>query len=97
MVMAALFVVSAMLVGAPRAQAAFPNEAGYACTTGTDSSNGRLLRDEFLYDPGVCAHISGDQFAAEPLFSYYKGMGFDANFLDWAPIVSRTTSAGPTM
>jgi hypothetical protein len=93
MLVAAVFALATVLVGASRAQAAFPNEAGYACTTGTDSSNGRLLRDEFLFDPGVCAHISGDQFAAEPLFSYYEGMGFDANFLDWAPIVSRTDIA----
>ena len=79
-----------VLTVASPAQGAFANEQLYACTTGTDFSNGRSLRAEFIFDPGVCGRITGDRFTQEPLFSYYRSVGFDANFLDWAPIVQRS-------
>lgn len=92
--MAALLVLGCVLVGAAGAQAAFPNEQAYACTNGIDSSNGRSLRAEFIFDPGLCGRIAKDQFAREPLFSYYQAAGFDANFLVWAPIIQRDDVGG---
>ncbi|HZE06436.1 MAG TPA: SdrD B-like domain-containing protein, partial [Solirubrobacteraceae bacterium] len=43
-------------------------------------------RDTFVYDPGVGQEISREDFVHTPLFSYYKGVGFDANFLTWARV-----------
>lgn len=93
--MLALLVLGCVLVGAAGAQAAgpFPNEQAYACTNLNDS-NGRNLRAEFIFDPGLCGRIAKDQFAQEPLFSYYQAAGFDANFLVWAPIIQRNDVGG---
>jgi hypothetical protein len=44
-----------------------------------------LARDTFVYDPGIGHDISRGNFVG-PLAGYYGGKGFDANFLDWAPV-----------
>jgi len=43
-------------------------------------------RDTFVYDPGVGNEILRTEFVEPPLAGYYQAMGFDANFLNWAPI-----------
>jgi hypothetical protein len=43
-------------------------------------------RDTFVYDPGVGHEISRSGFLHSPLYSYYRGVGFDKNFLTWARV-----------
>lgn len=43
-------------------------------------------RYTFVYDPGIGHTIPRQAFAEPLLASYYKARGFDANFVDWAPI-----------
>lgn len=46
------------------------------------TTNGRWT---FVYDPGVGNTIPRQQFTEPLLAGYYEAMGFDANFVDWAP------------
>jgi hypothetical protein len=43
-------------------------------------------RNTFIYDPGKGNFIPRKAFLQAPLFGYYKGRGFDANFLNWAHV-----------
>lgn len=43
-------------------------------------------RDTFIYDPGQGNNIARGAFVQSPLFGYYQARGFDANFLNWAPV-----------
>ncbi|MGE5280717.1 MAG: SdrD B-like domain-containing protein [Chloroflexota bacterium] len=47
-----------------------------------------VLRDTFVYNPGVGDEIHREEFVQSPLFGYYmqKEVGFDANFLTWARV-----------
>jgi len=47
------------------------------------TTNGRWT---FVYDPGVDNTIPRQQFTEPPLAGYDQERGFDANFLDWAPV-----------
>jgi hypothetical protein len=50
------------------------------------NSTNLLFRETFVYDPGVGNEISRKAFVQAPLAGYYQERGFDANFLNWAPI-----------
>lgn len=43
-------------------------------------------RDTFIYDPGQGNNIARGAFVQSPLYGYYQARGFNANFLNWAPV-----------
>ncbi len=59
---------------------------GYANETAMRESTYAPGRSTFVYDPGAGHEISREAFVQAPLIGYYEAMGFDANFLTWAPI-----------
>jgi SdrD B-like domain len=59
---------------------------GYANELAMRESTYPPGRDTFIYDPGVGNEIPREAFVQTPLVGYYQEMGFDANFLNWAPI-----------
>jgi len=80
-----LGVVTALVVGlvVPTAAMAFEPWANEQAMRDSTYQPGR---DTFVYDPGEGLEIAREAFRHAPLFSYYKKVGFDANFLTWARI-----------
>jgi hypothetical protein len=77
---ASTVLVVAVLLPATTMASTWPNE------TAMRNSTNSLLRETFVYDPGVGNEISRKAFVQAPLAGYYQERGFDANFLNWAPI-----------
>jgi hypothetical protein len=70
----------AVLLPATAMASTWPNELAMR------ESPNSVLRETFVYDPGVGNEISREAFVQAPLAGYYQERGFDANFLNWAPI-----------
>ncbi len=66
-----------LFLAQPAAASTFQTEA--------DARASGSFRDTFIFDPGVNAFIDRSQLLSANLRSYYGDLGFDANFLTWAP------------
>jgi hypothetical protein len=76
---AVLVAVSAqlLLLAQPAAAAQFQTEA--------DALHSGSFRNTYVFDPGQHNFVDRSRLFAGDLRSYYAGLGFDANFLTWAP------------
>jgi SdrD B-like domain len=72
-------IVATVLPAAAMAEPYWPNEQAMRETPPG------AVRETFVYDPGEGNDISREAFVQAPLAGYYEGVGFDANFLTWAP------------
>lgn len=75
--------------GAGVAHAAYASEAAYVCGAESqpwpNSGSSTRLSNYSILHPGCGNLLSHQKFAEPAVDSYYRGVGFDRNFLLWAP------------